>query len=185
MAAAFDRNTRELIRLWADKAPECGSTEKPRAFPDVNGVEVELSRNTVYNGAWKFRYAFVQETGFPVVMGGPIPHHKDTQQPNGKLSKPKSALFPSIQSAKANNKGAFAKAVEAEMNKAKAVVISQKDWDWFLPELKEPEPSTYAGDYIQAINEDKHNNLPCPIHFTSIGQCGCPGPSYVAPDDNL
>lgn len=92
MAAAFDSHTRELIRLWADKAPECGSIDKPRVFKDVHGMDVPLSRNTVYNGSWKFRYAFVQETGFPVVQGGPIPHNQDTQQPKGKISKPKTNM---------------------------------------------------------------------------------------------
>lgn len=92
MAAAFDSDTRELIRLWADKAPECGATDKPRVFKDVNGMDVPLSRNTVYNGSWKFRYAFVQETGFPVVQGGPIPHNQDTQQPKGKLNMPKVSM---------------------------------------------------------------------------------------------
>lgn len=92
MAAAFDSDTRELIRLWADKAPECGQVDKPRVFKDVNGMDVLLNRDTVYKGSWKFRYAFEQDTGFPVAVGGPIPRNLDTQQSEGKIVQPKKVL---------------------------------------------------------------------------------------------
>lgn len=119
---------RKRVRAWLDKDPK--SEDKNKTL-DLDGVK--LTRTTEYlndsegKQAWKVRIGYVVETGFPVAMSSPIKAGQDhkKQYVKGESGKPYEMIpvfidDPAPVPTKPAKPDAFAKAVEAEMDKLNA-----------------------------------------------------------------
>lgn len=129
-------NERERIRSWVEKRPESSDLPKDWAFQRDDGTELVISRVTQYlppSNRWKVRIAYILDTGYPILMSGPLVGGADT-----KKAKPKPTLKKKAAIKKAHGKtvafkiepptpkkGSFAKALNMEMKALEDFYLAQ------------------------------------------------------------
>lgn len=140
---------RERIRSWLEKRPESSDIPKVWDFERDNGTVLQISRSTQYFGSeWKTRTAFIVDSNFPLMMSGPIKAGTNIKPPS--KSQPKKVVFQVHTDAKKKamhaNKGAFVKAIDAEMHALKQQVHEYVNKP--SPVLDALFSSAYPDDYL-------------------------------------
>lgn len=169
----FTNAERLRIKLWLEKHYKSRDKAATLEFVTDSGATVELARITQYlpGGDWKIRTAYLRHTGYPVMTTGGIPaasigKGKKPASPYKmvpKLPKQESVIpgYGPVPDSVKSNKGAFAKALDAEMASLKKSMTAQ---------LMAPNPIWFYGIKEQKVedgmvtfqiqdNHDKHVEL--------------------------
>lgn len=108
------------IKAWLEKDPKSEDTASAIDMNRDDGTFIRLRRTTHYYGnSWKVRTAYEVESNFPVCHSSPLPYGSNTKTKTGPKWVMTPKFDPPAESKAKANPGAFAKAIEAEMQTMK------------------------------------------------------------------
>lgn len=192
------------IKAWLEKDPKSEDTASTIDMNRDDGTFIRLRRTTHYYGdSWKVRTAYEVESNFPICHSSPLPYGSNVKTKTGPKWVMTPKFDPPAESKAAQNKGAFAKAIDAEMKNLKKQYAKQLNapsaWDSLLfgpkpTEVKEGDEAksdayvTYKvqkgskGKFVPALPEEAKTAINTHIqnHADYIGKNM--GVNYVQPE---
>lgn len=164
---------RARIKAWLEKDPKTEDSGSSLTLTREDGTELNVRRSTQYYGEnWKVRTAYDVRTHFPLAHSSPLPYGSNVKTKTGPKWVMTPKFDPPAESKAAQNKGAFAKAIDAEMKNLKKQYAKQLNaptvWDsllfWPKPteaeEGDEAKPDAYVTYKVQKGSKGKLIPIP-------------------------
>lgn len=168
------------IKAWLEKDPKSEDTASAIDMNRDDGTFIRLRRTTHYYGnSWKVRTAYEVESNFPVCHSSPLPYGSNTKTKTGPKWVMTPKFDPPAESKAAQNKGAFAAALDMELKAMKKGISKQLQvpnsvWDSILFGPK-PDADGKVTFKVQKPKAGKGVLTPSEPEPTACPACGEPG----------